>query len=110
MFGVEATDLYPVQPDHPYLVTAENEEGGELWRLPLELKGAEVVLRAPDGLAAVLSHWGDSQTAVVSFLGDYKVVDTMTGVTAPVTEENGRTLAAVAMKSGAVAVLKATRP
>jgi beta-galactosidase len=178
LFGVEASDLYPVQPDHPYSVTAEHEEGGELWKLPLELKGAEVVLRTPDGqpfevkhtfgkgqvfyfesavslaydmrfnstvqqwivapaladasrqevtlpqgsreilfrgmvqpdgLAAVLSNWGDAQKAVVSFLGDYKVVDTMTGETVPVTEENGRTLAAVDMKAGAVAVLKATK-
>jgi hypothetical protein len=179
LFGVEAMDLYPLQPDHPYSVTAENEEGGELWRLPLELKGAELVLRtqdgkpfevkhaygkgqvfyfesavslaydlrfnpvvqqwivAPtlavashqpvsltqgsreimfrgmvrrDGLAAVLTNWGDAQKAVVSFLGDYEVVDTMTGETVPVTEENGRTLAAVNMKAGAVTILKATKP
>ena len=178
LFGVEATDLYPVQPDHPYSVTAENEEGGELWRLPLELKGAEAVLSTPDGkpfevkhaygkgqviyfesavslaydmrfnpvvqqwivapsladasrqlvsmpqgsreimfrgmvqpdgLAAVLSNWGETQKAVVSFLGDYKVVDTMTGETVPVTEQNGRTLATVNMKAGAVTVLKATK-
>jgi len=177
LFGVEAKDLYPMQPDHPYSVTAENEEGGELWKLPLELKGAEVILRTrdrkpfevkhaygkgqvlyfesavslaynmrlnpvvqqwivapslayashqqvslpqgsreimfrgmvqPDGLAAVLSNWGDAQKAVVSFLGDYNVVDTMTGETVPVTEENGRTMATVNMKAGAVAILKAT--
>ena len=56
LFGVEATDLYPVQPDHPYSVTAENEEGGELWRLPLELKGAEVVLSTPDGKPFEVKH------------------------------------------------------
>jgi beta-galactosidase len=178
LFGVEASDLYPVQPDHPFSVTAENEEGGELWKLPLELKGAEVVLLTPDGkpfevkhkfgkgqvfyfqsavslaydmrfnptvqqwivapalanasreevtlpqgsreilfrgmvqpdgLAAVLSNWGDAQKAVVSFLGDYNVVNAMTGKTVPVTEENGRTLATVNMQAGAVAVLKATK-
>jgi beta-galactosidase len=178
LFGVEAADLYPVQPDHPYSVTAKNEEGGELWRLPLELKGAEVVLRTPDGkpfevkhtfgkgqvfyfesavslaydmrsnptvqqwivapsvagesgenvsllqgsreilfrgmvqpegLAAVLTNWGDTQKAVVSFLGDYKVVDTITGETVPVTEEKGRTQATVNMQAGAVAILKATK-
>ncbi|MGC2250576.1 MAG: beta-galactosidase trimerization domain-containing protein, partial [Acidobacteriaceae bacterium] len=178
LFGAEATDLDPMQPDHPYSVTAENEEGGELWKLPLELKGAEVVLRTPDGkpfevkhaygngnvfyfesavslaydmrfnpivqqwivapsladashqqvaltqgsgeimfrgmvqpdgLAAVLSNWGDAQKAVVSFLGDDKVVDTMTGETVPVTEENGRTLATVNMNAGAVTILKATK-
>jgi beta-galactosidase len=179
LFGVEAKDLYPLQPDHPYSVTAKNEDGGELWRLPLELKGAEVVLRTqdgkpfevkhaygkgqviyfesavslaykmrfnpvvqqwivtpslaetshqqvsmtqgsreimfrgmvqPDGLAAVLSNWGDAQKAMVSFLGEYKVVDTMTGESVPVTEEDGRTMAAVNMKAGAVTILKATRP
>ncbi|MGB8480334.1 MAG: beta-galactosidase [Acidobacteriaceae bacterium] len=178
LFGVEATDLYPVQPDQPYSVTAEKEEGGELWRLPLELKGAEVVLRTPDGqpfevkhsfgkgqayyfesavslaydlrfnpivqqwivapsmaetnleqvsltqgsreimfrgmvqpdgLAAILTNWGDAQKAVVGFLGDYKVVDTMTGETVPVAEENGRTLATVNVKAGAVTILKATK-
>jgi hypothetical protein len=64
----------------------------------------------PDGLAAILSNWGDAQQAVVSFLGDYKVVDTMTGETVPVSQENGRTLAAVNMNAGAVAILKATKP
>ena len=179
LFGVEAKDLYPLQPDHPYSVTAENEQGGELWNLPLELKGGEVVLSTPDGkpfevkhsfgkghviyfesavslaydmrfnpvvqqwivalaladaigqpvsltqgsreimfrgmvhpdgLAAVLSNWGEAQTAVVSFLGDLKVVDTMSGETVPVTQQDGRTLATVNMKAGAVTVLNATRP
>ncbi len=64
----------------------------------------------PDGLAAVLSNWGDTQKAVVSFLGDYRVANTMTGETVPVTEENGRTLATVNMKAGAVTILKATKP
>jgi hypothetical protein len=63
----------------------------------------------PDGLAAVLSNWGDAQKAVVSFLGDYKVVDTITGETVPVTEEKGRTQATVNMQAGAVAILKATK-
>jgi hypothetical protein len=48
VFGVEATDIYPVQPDQPYSVTPQNEQGGELWKLPLQLKGADVVLRTPD--------------------------------------------------------------
>ncbi|MGO8720873.1 MAG: beta-galactosidase [Acidobacteriaceae bacterium] len=178
LFGVEASDLYPVQPDHPYSVTAQKEEGGELWKLPLELKGAEVVLRTkdgqpfavkhafgkgqvfyfesavslayamrfnpvvqqwivgpsvaaardeevsldqgsreimfrgmvqPDGLAAVLSNWGETQTVAVSFRGSYTVVDTITGESVPVTEENGRTLATVHLPAGAVAVLKATK-
>jgi len=49
LFGVEASDIYPVQPDHPYSVTTASEEGGELWQLPLELSGADVVLRTRDG-------------------------------------------------------------
>ena len=57
--------MYPVQPDHPYSVTAENEEGGEFWRLPLELKGAEVVLRTPDGKPFEVRHaYGKGQVIV----------------------------------------------
>jgi hypothetical protein len=63
----------------------------------------------PDGLAAILSNWGDAQKVVFSFLGDYKVVDTMTGETVPMSQENGRTLAALNMKAGTVAILKATK-
>jgi hypothetical protein len=63
----------------------------------------------PGGLSAVLSNWGDAQKAVVSFRGDYKVIDAGTGESVPVTEENGRTLAAINMQAGAVAVLKASK-
>ncbi len=56
VFGVEASDIYPSQPDHPYSVTAQNEQGGELWRLPLQLKGAEVVLRTRDGKPFEVRH------------------------------------------------------
>src|ERR1035437_5585537 len=63
----------------------------------------------PDGLAVVLTNWGDAQKVVVSFRGDYTVVDTITGETVPVTEEKGCTLATVNMKAGAVAILKATK-
>jgi len=56
LFGVEATDVYPIQPDEPYSVTAENEQGGELWRLPLQLKGAEVILRDKDGNPFEVTH------------------------------------------------------
>lgn len=69
----------------------------------------EIIFRGmvqADGFAVMLSNWGDEQKAVVSFLGDYRVVDTMTGETVAVTEENGRTLATVNMPARAVAVLK----
>jgi beta-galactosidase len=56
LFGVEAVEIYPVQPSHPYSVTAQNELGGELWKLPLEVKGAEVVLRDEDGNPFEVKH------------------------------------------------------
>lgn len=55
-FGVEAADIYPVQPGAPYSVTSQNEQGGELWKLPLEVKGAEVVLRDADGNPFAVRH------------------------------------------------------
>ena len=55
-FGVEASDVYPVLPSAPYSVTAQNEQGGELWRLPLEVKGAEVVLRDAEGNPFAVKH------------------------------------------------------
>ena len=56
LFGVEANDIYPVQPSHPYSVTNQNELGGELWKLPLEIHGAEVVLRDRDGYPFEVKH------------------------------------------------------
>jgi len=60
--GVEADDIYPVQASRPYSVTAQGELGGELWKLPLQLKGAEVVLRDNDGNPfAVRNHFGNGK-------------------------------------------------
>ena len=56
VFGVEASDIYTVQPRNPYSVTSQNEQGGELWKLPLELKGAQVVQRDPDGNPFAVKH------------------------------------------------------
>ena len=56
VFGVEASDIYPVKADEPYSVTSQNERAGELWKLPLELKGAEVVLRDRDGKPFATRH------------------------------------------------------
>ncbi len=62
VFGVEASDIYPVKADEPYSVTPQNEAAGELWKLPLELKGAEVVLRDRDGKPfATRNHFGKGQ-------------------------------------------------
>lgn len=62
LFGVQAVEIYPVQPSHPYSVTPQNELGGELWKMPLEVKGAEVVLRDGDGGPfAVRNGYGKGQ-------------------------------------------------
>ena len=45
-----------MQPSNPYSVTVQNELGGELWKLPLEPKGAEVVLRDRDGHPFEVKH------------------------------------------------------
>jgi beta-galactosidase len=173
-FGVEASDIYPVQPSTPYSVTAQKEQGGELWRLPLEVKGAEVVLRDAEGnpfavkhgfgkgqvyyfssavtlaykrrnnpvvqqwiiepalsqvsempvelkqgsdrvifrglvgtsgAAAILSNWGEAQTAIVSFRGAHKVKDAITGEPAAVSVDQGRSIATIRLAAGASAVL-----
>jgi len=56
VFGVEASDIYPVKVDEPYSVTAGNEAAGELWKLPLELKGAQVVQSDREGKPFATSH------------------------------------------------------
>lgn len=62
VFGVEASDIYPVKADEPYSITSQNERAGELWKLPLNLKGAEVVLRDRGGKAfATRHHFGKGQ-------------------------------------------------
>ena len=178
VFGVEASDIYPVKADEPYSITSQNERAGELWKLPLELKGAEVVLRDRDGKpfatqhhsgkgqalyyesaltlgyfkrsspivqrwiiepamkaqadalvqlrkgsdkvcfrglahssgpVAILSNWGDGETVVLSFRGDYKVADALTGKPIQAAHEQGRTLATLEIPAGAVAVLKASK-
>jgi beta-galactosidase len=56
VFGVEAFDIYPVKVDEPYSVTGQNELAGELWKLPLELKDAEVFLRDKEGRPFGVKH------------------------------------------------------
>jgi hypothetical protein len=56
VFGVEASDIYPVKADEPYSITSQNERAGELWKLPLKLKGAEVVLRDREGKPFATRH------------------------------------------------------
>jgi beta-galactosidase len=178
VFGVEASDIHPVKADQPYSVTEQNELAGELWKLPLQLKGAEVVLRDkegkpfavshhygkgqalyfesaltlgyfkhnnpvvqrwivepavkaqadalvqmkegsdtvcfrglahPSGPVAILANWGNADTVVVSFRGDYSVVEALTGKPVQVTHEAGRTVARVELPVGAVGILKASK-
>jgi hypothetical protein len=93
-------------------IVAPSVAGESVENVSLLQGSREILFRGmvqPEGLAAVLTNWGDTQKAVVSFLGDYKVVDTITGETVPVTEEKGRTQATVNMQAGAVAILKATK-
>jgi len=178
VFGIQASDIYPVKANEPYSVTGQNERGGELWKLPLELKGAEVFLRDRQGKpfatkhhfgkghaiyfeaavtlgyfkrhdpvvqqwiidpaekvqanalvrvkkapgtvgfrallyrsepVAILTNWGDTDTAVVSFQGDYAVADALTGAPVEVAHQQGTTLATVKLPAGAVSVLRATK-
>jgi beta-galactosidase len=174
LFGVEADEIYPVKPDTPYSVTPAHELGGELWKLPLEVKGADVILRDNDGnpfevthrygkgrvtyftsavtlaylrreneivhqwilepavkeeaempvrlkqgsdhlifrgltgapgSSAVLINWGDTQTAVVSFAGIWRVKNAATGAEVPVTSDQGNTDANVTIPEGTTVVL-----
>lgn len=62
VFGVQAFDIYSVRADQPYSITGQDERGGELWKLPLELKGAEVLLRDKEGDPfATRNHFGKGQ-------------------------------------------------
>jgi len=178
VFGVEASDIYPVKADEPYSVTGQNERAGELWKLPLELKGAEVVMRDrdgkpfatrhqlgkgealyfesaltlayfkrsnpfaqrlivkpaleaqrdalvqltkgsdkvcfrglahPSGPIAILSNWGDAESVTVSFRGHYTVAEALAAKPVQVTYAEGRTLATVQLRAGAVTLLKAKK-
>jgi beta-galactosidase len=54
VFGADAPEVEPV--DGPYSVTAADEKAGELWRLPLEMKGAQILLRDRDGKPFATRH------------------------------------------------------
>jgi len=56
LFGFEAVDIHPVSLDRPYSVTSQDEKGGELWKLTIQLKGAEVTERTDDGKPFALKH------------------------------------------------------
>jgi len=54
VFGADASDIYPVEK--PYSVTAANEQGGELWKLPLIVKGGQVLVRDREGKPFAVRH------------------------------------------------------
>jgi beta-galactosidase len=54
VFGADASDVDPVEK--PYSVTAANEQGGELWRLPLEMKGGQVLVSDREGKPFAVRH------------------------------------------------------
>jgi beta-galactosidase len=54
VFGADAGDVYPVEK--PYSATAANEQGGELWKLPLILKGGQVLVRDREGKPFAVRH------------------------------------------------------
>ena len=54
VFGADATDVYPVEK--PYSVTAANEQAGELWNLPLVMKGGQILVRDRDGKPFAVRH------------------------------------------------------
>ncbi len=56
VFGVEAYDIYPVKVDEPYSVTNANELAGELWKLPLELQGAQPFISDRAGKPFATKH------------------------------------------------------
>jgi beta-galactosidase GanA len=49
LFGVEAAEINAIQPANPYSATPQKELGGELWKLPAEVKTGTVVLKDEDG-------------------------------------------------------------
>jgi beta-galactosidase len=179
LFGVEASDIVSVRADEPYSITSQNERAGELWKLPLKLKGADVVLRDRDGRpfatrnrfgkgqvlyfgsaltlayfkrnnpviqqwivqpalatqatalvrmtkgsgsicfrglthpygpVAILSNWGEVDTAIVSFRGNYTVVDALAHRPVEVAHQPGITFATLKMPAGTVSILKASKP
>lgn len=54
VFGADESDIYPVEK--PYSVTAANEQAGELWKLPLVIKGGQALVRDREGKPFAVQH------------------------------------------------------
>jgi hypothetical protein len=78
--------------------------------MPVQLtKGSDHLLFrglvGASGAAAILTNWGETQTATVLFNGGHKVKDVLTGKDVPVTTKGGNTLATLQVAAGTDAVL-----
>jgi hypothetical protein len=78
--------------------------------MPIQLKeGSDrVIFRGLVGASqatAILSNWGETQKAAVSFRGTHKVKNALTGEPVPTTTDQGNTLATIALPAGTSAVL-----
>jgi len=49
LFGVKAAEINAIQQANPYSATPQKELGGELWKLPAEVRAGKVVLKDEDG-------------------------------------------------------------
>lgn len=61
------------------------------------------------GAAAILTNWGDADTAVVSFKGAYTVTDAVTGTRIHAIQKDGNTVATIHLPARASAVLHAEK-
>jgi hypothetical protein len=80
----------------------------------LEKGSGQISFRALEGPGrafAVLSNWGQAETVVVSFAGDYaKVVNALSGAAVKLTRASGKTVVTVPLQAEAVLVLEAQKP
>jgi hypothetical protein len=78
--------------------------------MPIQLKqGSDKVifrgLVGASGSAAILSNWGETQPVMVTFSGNHKVKDAITGEPVQVTTGGGNTTATIRLGAGTSAVL-----
>jgi beta-galactosidase len=116
LFGVEASDIYPVKVDDPYSITSQNDRAGELWKLPLDLKGAEVAKRDRDGKPFATSHrfgkgralYFESALALAYYKRGNPTVQQM--IVKPAIEAEGDNLVRLAEGSGKIGFRGLTDP
>jgi hypothetical protein len=92
---------------HQWILEPAQKQADEM---PIQLKkGSDHLLfrglAGASGTAAILTNWGETQTATVLFNGEHKVKDVLTGKEVPVTTKGGNTLATLEVAAGTSAVL-----